>query len=218
VTILIAQIKYNLKSVLTITSFHYEAFMQRKTLVVGISILAVLIVMIALSFFFNRKTLNGAVITPALSAAEINLTDHHGNPFTMSSQRGKVVLLYFGYTNCPDECPLTMAHIKLALDGIGDRAKNVQVLMVSTDPARDTKDALKKFMGSFNPTFLGLTGSPEELQKVWKDYGVTVMDGGETHSTFLYVIDLAGNIRETLLPDSEPVDIAADVSLLLKGK
>ena len=192
--------------------------MQRKTLVVGGGILAILIVVIALFLFFNKQTLNGSVITPPLSAAEINLTDHNGNPFTMSSQRGKVVLVYFGYTNCPDECPLTMAHIKLALESLGDRAKNVQVLMVSTDPARDTKDALKKFMGSFNPTFLGLTGSPEELQKVWHDYGVTVLDSGETHSNFLYVVDRTGNIRETLLPSSEPDKISSDVSLLLKEK
>ena len=192
--------------------------MQRKTLIVGFSILAVLIVAVALFFFFNKQNLNGSVITPPLPAAEINLTDHNGNPFTMSSQRGKVVLVYFGYTNCPDECPLTMAHLKLALDSIGDRAKNVQVLMVSTDPTRDTENTLKKFMESFNPTFLGLTGSPEELQKVWHDYGVTVLNGGETHSNFLYVIDPSGNIRETFVSDSAPDKIASDVSLLLKGK
>ena len=192
--------------------------MLRKTLIVGLSILAVLIVAVALFFFFNKQNLNGSVITPPLPAAEINLTDHNGNPFTMSSQRGKVVLIYFGYTNCPDECPLTMAHLKLALDSIGDRAKNVQVLMVSTDPARDTENTLKKFMESFNPTFLGLTGSPEELQKIWRDYGVTVLNGGETHSNFLYVIDPSGNIRETFVSDSAPDKIASDVSLLLKGK
>jgi len=192
--------------------------MQRRTVIVGLSILAMLIVTTALFFLFNGQGLKGAVITPPLPAAEINLTDHNGNSFTMSSQRGRVVLLYFGYTNCPDECPLTMAHIKLALESLGDRAKNVQVLMVSTDPVRDTKDVLKKFMGSFNPTFLGLTGSPEELQKTWIDYGVTVMDGGETHSNYLYMIDPSGNIRETFLSDSDPDKIASDVNLLLKGK
>lgn len=192
--------------------------MQRKTILVGFNILTLLIFTIALFFFFNKQTLSGSVITPPLPAPEINLIDHNGNPFTMSSQQGKVVLLYFGYINCPDECPLTMAHIKLALESLGDRARNVQVLMVSTDPARDTKEGLKKFIGSFNPTFLGLTGSPEELQKVWKDYGVTVMDDGETHSNFLYVIDPAGNIRETFLSDTEPAKIESDVSLLLKGK
>ena len=193
--------------------------MQRKTLTVSFTILAILIVTIAAYFLFNKaQALSGSVITPPLAAAEINLTDHYGGPFTMSSQRGKVVLLYFGYTNCPDECPLTMAHLKLALESLGDRAGNVQVLMVSTDPVRDTEATLKKFMESFEPTFLGLTGSPEQLQKAWHDYGVTVLDGGETHSNFLYVIDPAGDIRETFQSDSDPDKIASDVSLLLKGK
>jgi protein SCO1/2 len=111
-----------------------------------------------------------------------------------------------------------MAHNKLVLEQLGDRAKDVQVVMVSTDPVRDTPQAMKDFMEKFDPSFLGVPGSPEELQKVWKDYGVTVMDGGETHGNFLYVIDPAGNVRETFLSDSEPDDIASDVSLLLKGK
>jgi protein SCO1/2 len=108
-----------------------------------------------------------------------------------------------------------MAHVKLARESLGDRAKDVQVIMVSTDPARDTPEALKTFMGHFDPSFLGLTGSIPELQKTWQDYGVTVEDGGETHSTYLYVIDPAGNVRETFLPDSQPEEIAADLKLLL---
>ncbi len=74
-----------------------------------------------------------------------------------------MVLLYFGYVNCPDECPLTMAHIKLVLKGLGDRVNNVQVAMVSTDPVRDTPQALKDFLGHFDPAFLGLTGSLEDF-------------------------------------------------------
>ncbi len=192
--------------------------MQRKTILVGVIILVVLAALTAAFYLTSKPSFKGAVITPPWHAPEINLTDHNGQKFTLSSQRGKVVLLYFGYVNCPDECPLTMAHLKLARESLGDQAKNVQVAMVSTDPARDTPQALKDFMGHFDPSFLGLTGTPAELQKVWNDYGVTVENGGKTHSTFLYVIDPAGNVRETFLPDAEPNDIAADVSLLLKGK
>jgi protein SCO1/2 len=192
--------------------------MQRKTILVGISIFVVLIALTAVFYLTNKPSFRGAVIDPPWHAPEINLTDHNGQTFTLSSQRGKVVLLYFGYVNCPDECPLTMAHLKLAHESLGDRAKDMQVAMISTDPARDTPQALKDFMAHFDPSFLGLTGMPEELQRVWKDYGVTVEAGGETHSTFLYVIDPAGNVRETFLPDAEPKDIAADISLLLKGK
>jgi protein SCO1/2 len=191
--------------------------MQRKTILVGVGILVVITALTAV-FYFSKPSFKGALITPPWHAPEIDLTDHNGQEFTMTDQRGKVVLLYFGYVNCPNECPLTMAHIKLALESLGDRAKSVQVAMVSTDPARDTPQALKNFMEHFDPSFRGLTGTQAELQKVWNDYGVTVEEGGETHSTFLYVIDPAGNVRETFLPDAEPGDIAADVNLFLKGK
>jgi protein SCO1/2 len=192
--------------------------MQRKTVFVGIAILLVLLALTGFYLVTNKPSFRGAVINPPWPAPEIHLTDHNGNAFTMSSQRGKVVLLYFGYVNCPDECPLTMAHVKLARESLGNRAQDVQVAMVSTDPARDTPQALKDFMSHFDPSFLGLTGTPAELQKAWQDYGVTVEQGGETHSTFLYVVDPGGNVRETFLPDAEPNDIAADVKLLLKGQ
>jgi protein SCO1/2 len=192
--------------------------MQRKTLLVGAGIFVGLLVLTAFVYLTSKPTFRGAVITPPWSPPEINLTDHNGKPFKSTDQRGKVILLYFGYVNCPNECPLTMAHLKLALESLGDHAKDVQVIMVSTDPVRDTPQALKDFMEHFNPSFLGLTGTPAELQKVWKDYGVTVEAGGETHSTYLYVVDPAGNVRETFLPDTEPKDIARDLSLLLRGK
>lgn len=194
--------------------------MQRKIIFIGIAILVVLSALTAIVYITKDRnpSYRGSVINPPWPAPEIKLSDHNGQPFTLSSQRGKVVLLYFGYVNCPDECPLTMAHVKLARESLGDQAQKVQVTMVSTDPARDTPQALKTFMEHFDPAFLGLTGTPEELQKAWRDYGVTVEQGGETHSIFLYVIDPAGNVRETFLPDAEPKDIAADLRLFLNGK
>lgn len=192
--------------------------MNRRLVIVGAGILVLLAAIAAVVSMTTKPAFHGALISPSWPAPEIQLTDHNGQAFTMSSQRGKVVLLFFGYTNCPDQCPLTMAHIKLALESLGDRAKNVQVAMVSTDPVRDTPQALKDFMTHFDPLFLGVTGTPAELQKAWRDYGVAVEDGGETHSTYLYVIDPAGNVRETFLPDAEPNEIAADIALLLRGK
>jgi protein SCO1/2 len=192
--------------------------MQRKLTLVGIAILALLAAAAVIFALTNNTSLKGSMITPPWPAPEIKLTDHNGQPFTLSSQKGKVVLLYFGYVNCPDECPLTMAHLKIARTNLGNRASKMQVIMVSTDPARDTPEALKNFMEHFDPSFLGLTGTSAELQKTWADYGVAVESGGEAHSTFLYVIDPAGNVRETFLPDAEPNDIAKDIDLLLKEK
>ena len=189
--------------------------MQHKILWWGIVLIGVLAIISGFMFFSIRPSFHGAVINPTIPAAEIKLPDSNGAPFTLSNLRGKVVILYFGYTNCPDECPLTMAHLKLAMDMLGDKSKDVQVVMISTDPARDTAEAMKDFLGKFDPSFVGLVGTPDELTKVWKDYGVTVEDSGETHSFFIYMIDQGGNFRETFLPDSLPADIAADTRLLL---
>ena len=183
--------------------------MNRKAVFIGIGILAILIAVTAFLYFGRSPSLTGSVIDPPWPAPEISLVDHNGQPFTLSQQRGKVVLLYFGYVNCPDECPLTMAHQKLALDSLGEAAQDVQVIMVSTDPARDTPAALQDFMGRFDPSFLGLTGTPQELADAWEAYGVHVEHDGETHSTYLYVIDTSGVVRETLYPDTEPADIAS---------
>lgn len=192
--------------------------MNRRLVFVGAAILIVLVAFTASLYFGRSHSLAGTVISPPWPAPEISLTDHAGKPFSMSQQRGRVVLLYFGYINCPDECPLTMAHLKLALGLLGSKSKDVQVLMVSTDPVRDTPAALRGFMAKFDPSFLGLTGSLADLKNAWSNYGVTVEGGGETHSTFIYVIDTAGDVRETFLPDSDPAAIAADLSLLLQGR
>lgn len=166
----------------------------------------------------RQPALRGAVIDPPIAAAEIHLQDFNGQPFTLSSLRGKVAILYFGYTNCTTECPLTMAHLKLALQSLGTGATNARVVMISTDPSRDTPAAMKAFLGAFDPSFIGLVGTSQQLAQVWRDYGVTVEDGGETHSFFIYLIDPAGNFRETFLPDSAPADIANDVLLLMKAR
>jgi protein SCO1/2 len=162
-----------------------------------------------------KPSLKGAVITPPLTAAEINLTDHNGQPFQLSTFRGKVVLVFFGFSHCINECPATMAIIRQALETVGAASKDVEVVMVSTDPATDTPDSMKEFMGRFNPKFLGLLGTPDQLAKSWKDYGVTVLDGGETHSSFTYVVDKKGELRETFVPDATPDNVASDLKVLL---
>ena len=190
--------------------------MQRKMFLLGAGLLVVLVTAIALLFFTQKQSFKGAVINPPAPAAEITLTNYNGQPFNLSSQRGKIVLVFFGYTNCPSECPLTMAHLKQAVDQLGSRASDVQVVMVTTDPARDTAQVLKDWLAKFNPTFLGLLGTQDQLLKAYSDYGVTVEAGGETHSSFVYVIDRSGNLRLTWLPDTPSQDIVADLNILLR--
>ena len=189
--------------------------MQHKTISYRIITLAILATILIASCGMLKPSLKGAVITPPLTAAEINLTDHNGQPFQLSTFRGKVVLVFFGFSHCVNECPATMAIIRQALDTVGNASKDVEVVMVSTDPATDTPESMKEFMGRFNPKFLGLLGTPDQLAKSWKDYGVTVLDGGETHSSFTYVVDKKGKLRETFVPDATPDNVASDLKVLL---
>ena len=189
--------------------------MQHKTISFRIITFAILTMILIASCGMLKPSLKGAVITPPITAAEINLTDHNGQPFQLSSFRGKVVLVFFGFSHCVNECPATMAIIRQALDTVGNASKDVEVVMVSTDPATDTPESMKEFMGRFNPKFLGLLGTPDQLAKSWKDYGVTVLDGGETHSSFTYVVDKKGEVRETFVPDTSPDNVASDLKVLL---
>lgn len=188
-----------------------------KTMLRVAAALTGLVALLAGTLYFTRKpTLHGAVIDPPMAAADFQLTDFNGQPFGLSDVRGEPAILYFGYTNCPDECPLTMAHLKVAVEMLGEQAPKVRIIMITTDPGRDTPEALKEFLGKFDKGFLGLVGTPEQLAGVWRDYGVAVENGGETHSNYVYVLDTAGRLRETFLPDSLPADEAADLQLLLK--
>lgn len=193
--------------------------MERKSLIVGVSILTVMVTLIA-GFIFTRKpaAFAGTVYTPPLDAANIALTDHNGQSFKSQDLRGKVMLVFFGYTNCPDECPLTLAKLKQTFDLLGAQSADAQVLLVTTDPARDTPQILKAYLANFNPSFLGLTGTPEELQKVYGDYGVAVLDGGETHSSRVYVVDRNGKLRVTFPSEMQPNEMASDLKILLGEK
>jgi protein SCO1/2 len=163
----------------------------------------------------GRTAFNGEVVKPSEAAPNIVMTDNNGNDFELGNMHGKVVLLFFGFTNCPDECPATMANLSQAMKILGDRAQDVQVVLVTTDPVRDTPQALGSYLANFNPTFLGITGQMDQLQKIWSDYGVTVMDGGETHSAYTYVIDQNGEMVLLFGTEMTPDQIAADLNALL---
>lgn len=190
--------------------------MNNRALWAAAALTGLIAIAAAVSYLTVDRSLRGSVIDPPFAAPEIALTDSNGEPFMLSELRGNVAVIFFGFTNCPDECPLAMANLKLAVEMLGERGDQVRVLLVTTDPVRDSPDALRDFVGRFNPRFLGLTGTEAQLSRVWKDYGVTVMDGGETHSNYIYVIDGSGMLVETVLADSGPADIAADLRLLLR--
>lgn len=164
----------------------------------------------------DNRTFFGSKIDPPMPAPDFTLVSQASLPASLSDFRGKYVLLFFGFTNCPDICPATMGVLKQVQNRLKDQSENVQVLLVTTDPDHDTPQAMGAFLDRFDPSFIGLTGTKAELERIWAAYGVTVLDNGTTHSTRVYVVDPTGNIPLTYPSATNPENIAADLRLLFK--
>lgn len=172
--------------------------------------------------------LHGGRLDPPKAAADFTLTDQNGEPFTLSSTRGKVVMLYFGYTSCPDICPLTMSDMAGARGDLGASGQDVQIVFVTVDPERDSQAVLEKFVPAFDPTNIGLRGTPEEIKAAADAFGVkykktplqdSALGYAVDHSAFIYVIDRSGQLREMLPFGTQRQDIASDLKILInEGK
>ena len=162
-------------------------------------------------------------ITGADYGKSLSLIDHNGKPRTLEDFRGKVVVVFFGFTQCPDFCPTTLADIASALKGLGREAERVQVLFITVDPERDTQEVLAKYVTAFDPRFLGLHGDAEATRKTAKDFKIYfekrksgasyTMD----HSAQSYVIDPQGRLRLFVRHDRIAADLADDLRTLLHG-
>lgn len=194
--------------------------MEKKFLYVALTLLALVLLAAIVTSFANRpgQDFRGSLIRPPVPAPDFVLTGQAGENVSLGDFRGRYVLIFFGFVNCPDICPATMAMLNQARAALGDQAGQVQVVFVTTDPDRDTPQAIAAYLERFDPSFVGLTGPLPDLQKVWADYGVTVLDGGETHSTYVYLIDPEGNLRLTYTSFSDPAEIAADLRLLFQER
>lgn len=163
-------------------------------------------------------------VEPYPPAADFALMHSSGNVFRLSDQRGKVVLLFFGYTACPDVCPTTLAELNLALQKIPEKAARIQVVFVSVDPQRDTPQAVQEYVGRFNPSFIGLSGSQDDLESIWKEYGVfreeVRSDSAAgviiNHTARVTLIDPQGNLRLSYGFGVPVEDIVHDLNLILK--
>lgn len=165
-------------------------------------------------------------ITGLMPPLEFQLTDDDGRGVTAERYRGSVVLLYFGYTHCPDVCPTTLAALGAALGKLGAEASRVKVLFVTVDPARDTPPVLKRYMSYFGPQFIGLRGDDEALRPLIRRYRVAYhRDAPDAagnyaveHSSVVFVFDPSGRAR-LLAQDSDPPDaVAQDLHRLLQGR
>jgi protein SCO1/2 len=116
--------------------------------------------------------LPGTVLDPPQEVADFTLTSHTGQPLSLSDLRGQVVMLFFGYTNCPDVCPTTLAEFKRAKALLGEDAERVTFVFVSVDGERDAPEKLAAYVTAFDPDFIGLTGDDATIRGISKDYGV----------------------------------------------
>jgi protein SCO1 len=188
------------------------------------SVMMILVCVLVLSAC--GPSFKGAVRKSVAPAPDFTLNDQNGQPFRLSEQRGRVVFLFFGYSYCPDECPLTLSAFKQAQRLLGGDAANVRFVLVTVDPERDSPARLKEYLNVFSADFVGLTGTPVDLGQVYQSYGVYVKktppEEGATgysidHTVGIYVIDRAGQWR--LLEDytAAPEDMVNDARILLKS-
>jgi protein SCO1/2 len=172
----------------------------------------------------GRPTFKSSDITGAEWGRELALTDHTGKPRTLADFRGKVVVVFFGYTHCPDVCPTTLSEMRAVIDQLGEDGKRVQVLFVTVDPERDTQALLAQYVPAFHPSFLGLYGDKEQTAKAAKEFKVFYQkSAGSTpdnysvdHTAGSYVFDPNGRIR-LFVGHGQAAGMAPDIRILLKG-
>ncbi|MDY0329431.1 MAG: SCO family protein [Thiomonas sp.] len=192
----------------------------RRTLVVSAALAP-----LALAACSKPYAFHGVDITGVPYASGFDLTDFDGRRRTLADFKGKVVVMYFGYTQCPDICPASMQVVAQAMDDLGDKARDVQFLFVTVDPQRDTPEILKAYVTHFNPTFLALTGTPEQIAQTAKDFKVYYKKvPGKTpgsytmdHTAGFYVFDPQGKIRLFEREGVTATDLAQDIDALIDG-
>jgi protein SCO1 len=166
--------------------------------------------------------LKAGVFDPPRQAPDFSLQGSDGHELRISHYRGKVVLLAFGFTSCTEVCPTTLNTFALTRRKLGPAAADVQVVYVTVDPDRDVPGRLAKYLGSFDATFVGGTGTEAQLAVVRKDYGVSADkkkfgdDYTYAHSSFTYLIDRTGRIRALMPYGHSPDDYVHDLTILLK--
>jgi protein SCO1/2 len=167
-------------------------------------------------------TLKAGVFSPARQAPEFSLIGSDGAELNLARYRGKVVLLGFGFTNCGDVCPITLATLAKAHKELGTQAAETQVVYITVDPERDDAARMRKYLASFDPAFIGGTGPADKLAAVRQEYGILVDKKAAgsgyvlSHSSYIYLIDRAGRIR-ALMPYGRPAeDYVHDIRILLR--
>ena len=205
---------------------HGEFLMNKR---IAIKSIATYAMMLASTVLFTacseQKPAFAAIdVTGADYAKDFSLTDHNGQARSIKDFQGKVVVMFFGYTQCPDVCPTSMAEIAEVRKQLGKDGEKVQALFVTVDPERDTPEVLKGYMGNFDPTFLALYATPDKLAATAKDFkvyykkveGKTPTSYTMDHSAGSYIYDTKGALRLYTRYGTGVQPLVSDIKLLLK--
>ncbi len=157
---------------------------------------------------------------------DFRLVDHTGKARSMADFRGKTVLMFFGFVQCPDVCPTTLSDLKKVMANLGPDADKFQVLFITVDPARDTEQVLSKYVAAFHPSFIALRGDREATNKVTRDFKIVAqIQEGQTpetytvnHSSNSLVFDPQGRLRLIVAYGMDVEKLTSDIQLLIKGK
>jgi protein SCO1 len=187
-------------------------------------VLAMSLTVIGMAGCIDKPSFRNTDITGAEFAREFALTDHNGQARTLADFKGKAVVVFFGFTQCPDVCPTTLAEMTEAVKQLGADGNKLQVLFITIDPERDTPELLKKYVPAFHPSFLGLTGSAEAIAKVAKEFKVFYQKSpGKTpgsytmdHTANSYVFDPQGRVRLVVKHGLGAEPLVQDLKQLLK--
>jgi protein SCO1/2 len=168
--------------------------------------------------------LSGAGSNGSLLGGPFTLQDTSGMTVTDHDFRGKYMLVYFGYTFCPDVCPTTLNQVADALDRLGPKANALQAIFITVDPKRDTPPVMKQYVTAFSPRLIGLTGTPEQIAQVAKEYrvyyaehrtGPGADDYSMDHSSILYLMGPDGKFIAPVRADASGEELASDLSKLM---
>ena len=165
---------------------------------------------------------NGTAYEPPTAAPDFFLVEHTGRTLRLSDLRGQPVLLFFGYTKCPDVCPLTLTALRQSLDRIGASPAEIRVAMITVDPVNDTMERLARYVANFGPGVSGLTGSPDALNALYGAYGVHATVAGGTHpemvmhTPVVFGIDRQGQLRVLLHPTDANSGLDEDIRSLIR--
>jgi protein SCO1/2 len=200
-----------------------------RTLKIVLGAIAGIVVVGAVAYLFILPQFvpyifHGQTIQSNQAAPSVELDGPNGSTVRLTDYEGKVVVLYFGYTFCPDVCPITLSKLDRAMDILGEKSEDVQVIMVSVDPERDTPEVLQQYMAHFNPSFIGVTGDTNSIDRIATTYGVyyEAEDGSDAtgylvnHTATVMIVDKDGYLKLVLPFEGTAEEIAADIGYFLR--